>query len=122
MLSEVDVLLVSGEWRLRAPLRAQLLEERDEVYAVETWDEAELLLRTRAVRPRVVVFDLEAETNPEAELRTLAKLVSPARAVILTRATALRRDEVEALGFVHVLVRPYSVSDVVQTVKRIAGR
>ncbi len=120
MLSPVHVLLVSGAWRLRVPLRAQLLEEGYEVHAVATWDEAELLLRTRAIVPGAAVIDLEAADNPEAELRTLAKLVAPDRVVMLTSAAAaLRRDEIVALGFAHVLARPYSIRDVVEAVKAI---
>ncbi len=114
------VLLTGGEWRPRALVLAQLLEEGYDVTAVETWDEAELLLRKRAVKPAVVVFDLEDEPQPEAALTTLARLVAPGRAVVLTAASTLPAAPARALGFGHVLVRPYSVADVVNTVARIA--
>ncbi len=114
------VLLAGGEWRPRALVLAQLVEQGYDVTAVETWDEAELLLRKRAVRPAVVIFDLEEEPLAEAALTTLAKLVDPASAVVLTAASVVPADAVRAHGFAHVLARPYSVGDVVRAAESIA--
>jgi CheY-like chemotaxis protein len=89
------ILLAGGTWRPRALILAQLKEEGYDVTAAETWDEAELLLRTHAVRsdaPRVLV------------------LTSPSQ---LPAATA------RSLGFEHVLARPYSVGDVVAAVRTL---
>ncbi len=110
------LLLAGGEWRPRALVLAQLLEEGYDVTAVETWDEAELLLRKRALRPDVVVFDLAEEPQPEAALATLARLLAPGRSIVLTAATTLPGTTVRSLGFDRVLVRPYSVADVVRAV------
>ncbi len=107
------ILLAGGEWRPRALVLAQLVEEGYDVTAVETWDEAELLLRKRAIEPSVVIFDLEGEPQPEAALSTLAKLVDPAHVLVLTAASTLPADAARARGFAHVLARPYSVGDVV---------
>ncbi len=115
------ILLAGGAWRPRALVLAQLVEERYEVTAVETWDEAELLLRTRAVTPAVVVFDLEAEQHPEAALLTLARLADPRRVVVLTARSQLPPCDVRAKGVPHVLARPYSVGDVVATVAAIVA-
>jgi DNA-binding NtrC family response regulator len=114
------ILLVGGDWRPRALVLAQLQEDGYDVTAVETWDEAELLLRTRAVKPDVLIFDLEGEPQPEAALTTAATLVDPARVVVLTAAGTLRADAVRAHGFAHILARPYSVGDVVEVVGSIA--
>ena len=114
------MLLAGGDWRPRALVLAQLVEDRYDVTAVETWDEAELLLRKRAVRPAVVILDLEGEPQPEAALATTAKLIEPARVLVLTAAGSLPADAVRVRGFVHVLARPYSVGDVVVVTGSIA--
>lgn len=114
-----DVLLVCADWRLRAPLRAQLVEDGHDVTALETWDEAELLLRTRALRPRAIVFDLEGDSNPQASLATLARRGDPAPVVVLTSLAALPAGEVRALGFVHVLPRPFMIRDVEAALRRV---
>ncbi len=113
------ILLAGGQWRPRALVLAELVEGGYDVSAVETWDEAELLLRTHAVRPAAVVFDLEDESHPEAALATLCRLVAPDRAVILTSAGALPGAAVRSLGFTRALARPYSVGDVVEQVREI---
>ncbi len=114
------ILLAGGEWRPRALVLAQLQEDAYDVTAVETWDEAELLLRKRAIRPAVVVFDVEGEPQPEAALTTAAKLVDPLRVIVLTAASTLSSDVVRAHGFVHVLARPYSVGEIVNMAGSIA--
>ncbi len=113
------VLLAGGEWRPRAFALAQLVEEGYDVTAVETWDEAELLLRKRAVKPALVIFDVEGEQQPEAALSTLAKLMDPARVLILTAPSALSDGAARSHGLTQVLARPYSVGDVVNTIASI---
>jgi hypothetical protein len=118
-----DVLLAAAEWHPRAVLRAQLIEEGYEVLAVESWDEAELLLSTGAVRPRTTIFALEQESNPEACLRTLARLLLVDTVLILTSPSVMAVAEINALGFPHVLSRPFSVRDVLHAVEtRIGAR
>lgn len=117
-----DLLLAGGDWRSRALVLAQLEEEGYEVTAVETWDEAELLLRKHAIRPVAVVFDLEGESRPEAALTTLDRLVGPVRSLILTSASVFPAGAVRGLGFAHVLARPYSVADVVAAVRTLVER
>jgi CheY-like chemotaxis protein len=116
------VLLAGGDFRPRALILAQLQEEGYDVTATETWDEAELLLRKGAVRPDAVVFDVEGEGQPEAALTTLARLVAPARAVILTSSSGVPAADVGRLGFELVLARPYSVGDVASAVGAALGR
>ncbi len=110
------ILLAGGDFRPRALILAQLQEERYDVTAVDTWDEAELLLRKRAVRPDAVVFDVEGQGHAEAALATLARLVRPSRAVVLTSSSGVPPVDARSHGFDRVLVRPYSVGDVVRAV------
>jgi hypothetical protein len=114
------ILLAGGAWRPRAIVLAQLVEEGYDVTAVETWDETELLLRKRAVKPSVVVFDLEDEQQPDAAMSTLVRLIDPARVLVLAAATTLPAAAVRSHGFAHVLARPYSVGDVVKVVTSLA--
>ncbi len=115
-----QILLAGGEWRPRALVLAQLKEEGYDVTAVETWDEAELLLRRRAVRPAVLIFDVVGESHREAALATAAKLIDPSHVIALTARSTLAADAVRAHGFTHVLERPYSVGDVAKVAGSIA--
>jgi DNA-binding NtrC family response regulator len=115
------VLLVGAEWHPRTMLRAQLIEDGMDVEAVGSWDEAELLLMRRALKPQLVLYDLAGEPNPEASLRTLARLVPTDRTIVLTAAGVLSPEAVGALGFSRVFARPFSVQDVVTAVRRVLG-
>jgi DNA-binding response OmpR family regulator len=113
------ILLAGGTWRPRALILAQLKEEGYDVTAAETWDEAELLLRTHAVRSDATVFDVEGEGHPEAALATLGRLVGAPRVLVLTSPSQLPAATARSLGFEHVLARPYSVGDVVAAVRTL---
>lgn len=113
------LMLIGADWRPRALLRAQLLEEGYDVTAIGVWDEAELMLRTRALVPDIVLFDLAGEPNPEMALETLARLAPGTRVLVLTSAQALSPERIAALGFPHVLARPFQVSAVVRTLANL---
>jgi DNA-binding response OmpR family regulator len=115
------LLLIAREWRPRTLLRAQLIDQGFDVLAVGGWDEGELLLQARAVRDAAVVFDLDGEPSPAASLRTLVRLVPPARVLVLTSLAALPPDEVRGMGIAHVLPRPFSVRDVIERTARMMG-
>jgi DNA-binding response OmpR family regulator len=116
------LLIVGREWRPRTLIRAELQAAGYDVFAVGSWDEAELLLLKRAIHPEGVVFDLEGEDNPPAALRTLLRFVPPGQVVVLTQSAAMPVDDVRALGPVTVLARPFSVGDVVAAVGRMQDR
>ncbi len=119
---DVEILLVSTEWRLRVPVRAQLIEEGFEVEAHEAWDFAELLLRSGARRPRLLVFDATSEDHPAALLQTLSHLMPPGQVLVLTAPSVLAPADIDALGFPHVLARPFSVRDIVGQAALLLGR
>ena len=118
---DVEILLVSAERRLRVPIRAQLIEDGFEVEAHEAWEFAELLLRSGARRPRLLIFDATAEDQPAALLRTLSHLMPPERVLILTAPSLLAPADIAALGFSHVLARPFAVGDVVEQAAQLLG-
>jgi hypothetical protein len=103
-------------------LYAQLQEDGYEVLAVSSWEEAELLLLKGAVRATAGVFDLEGEPNPAASLRTLVRMMPPDRVLVLTSAAALPAGDIRDIGFSRVMMRPFSVRDVLDVVARISGR
>ncbi len=113
----MHLLLIGREWRPRALIRAELQAVGYDVFAVGSWDEAELLLLKRAIHPDAVVFDLDAEENAPASLRTLTKFVPYERVLVLTQASAMPATEVRAIGPMIVLARPFSVGDVVASVR-----
>ncbi len=111
------VLLIGAEWRLRTFVRAELVERGHEVFAVETWDEAHMLLAAGAVRPDVTVFDLTGEDNPEAALRSLAAQVSPESVLVLTGSALPDAGAAGGLGYRHVVARPFDVGQVVRRIE-----
>lgn len=119
---EPDVLLVAPEWKQRALIRAQLIEDGLDVIAIESSDEAELRLSRRAVRPRAVVLALEGEDHPEATLATMVRLVAKNALIVLKAATVLAADRARALGASVVLVRPYDIGQVVQAARAAVDR
>ncbi|MBI2833953.1 MAG: response regulator [Acidobacteria bacterium] len=120
--AETQILLVGAEWKPRALIRAQLIEEGHEVEAVESWEEAELLLRRRARQPLVLIIDLAGEPHAAAALATLKRLFETDRALILTSASALSSNDVQDAGFPNVLARPFSIGDVVSATSRVLAR
>lgn len=116
-----DILLIGREWRSRALARAQLLEDGFDVIAVESWREAGPILRSKS-RPLVVVFDLAGEPRPAAILKTLRRLISGDRVLVLTAAGALRSDEIRQLGFQEVLARPFSVGEAASATAKLVTR
>jgi DNA-binding response OmpR family regulator len=114
-----EVLLAVADLRLRAPLRAQLIEEGFAVHAVSSWDEAELLLLKRALRPRLTLVDLDGEPNPAAIPPALVRLAGAANAMVLTSAAAGSVADLRAAGLAHVLPRPFSIGDAVAGVRAV---
>jgi DNA-binding response OmpR family regulator len=107
-----DVLLVSSDWRSRALIRAQLIEEGLEVEALEAWPEAERILLRRRDKPLVVVMDLAGAADAASAMTRLGELMPPDRVLILTGSPSPARDEVLASGF-DVLSRPLAIRDVI---------
>lgn len=117
-----DILLIAAEWRPRALINAELLEQGFDVVAVETWDEAELRLRARAVRPRLTIFDVDGDDHPEAALTTLAQLVRADEVLVLTSESVLPAARLAAMGYRHVLPRPFMIKAIVAQARTLLQR
>jgi hypothetical protein len=79
------VVLLGAEWKTRALIRAQLIEEGFEVVATDTWPMMRRHLRP-GLKPRLAVVDLKDLDEPGRVLRDLAVLMKPERVFALTAA------------------------------------
>ncbi len=100
--------------RLRAFVLAHLQEEGYQVVAVPEFGAARGLL-ARGQRPRVVVAELAAASDPE--LQGLAR----SGVAVLAVSGQLERDRAARLGLPYV-VRPFTVGQLVERVRSLAGR
>jgi len=112
-----DIVLLGVEWRPRALLRAQLLEEGFEVVATDTWRAARRHLRP-GMKPDLMIVDLHRLPEPERVLADLNVLMKPDRVLVLSAMGALSDEEIQRFGF-HVVKRPIAIERIVDVVKRI---
>ena len=111
-----DVVLLSVDWRTRAPLRAQLIEDGFDVLATDTWPMMRKHLRPGA-KPRLAIVDLQGLENPTEVLGGLSVLMKHDRVLVLTALGSVTPEQAEHTGFL-VLRRPVSIEEVVrETVK-----
>ena len=106
-----DVALVGPEWPTRTLLRAQLLEERYEVVATDTWPIPTQYLRP-GMKPRVVIIDLHGLEEPHTVLAELRVLFKPEAVLVITALGTIASEEIRRLGF-RVIARPTSVGEIV---------
>jgi len=109
-----EVLLVLPDTRLRAFVLAHLQEEGYQVVAVPDFGAARRLL-ARGLRPRVVVAELAAASDPE--LQGLAR----SGVAVLVVSGQLDRGRAARLGLPYVL-RPFTVGQLVERVRSLGAR
>jgi len=112
-----DVVLLSAEWKTRALIRAQLIEDGFDVVATKTWTMMRRHLRPGR-KPGVAVVDLKELDEPERVVRDLAVLMNPERVLVLAAAATVPRSEISGLGF-HVISRPFTIAEVVSAVRSV---
>jgi hypothetical protein len=117
--ASADVVLLGADWKTRALIRAQLIEEGFEVVATDTWPMMRRHLRP-GLKPRLAVVDLKDLDEPGRVLHDLAVLMKPERVLVLAAAATIPRSELSRLGF-HVLRRPLTVATVVAKVAGITA-
>ena len=106
-----DVILLGAEWRERALLRAQLIEEGLEVVAVDEWP-IPRIYRRPGMKPRVLLISLRGLPNPRKTLDEVRFVIPPDRVVVVTALGAPTADEVRRLGFT-AIERPATVGQIV---------
>lgn len=107
-----DIVLLAAEWRPRALIRAQLIEEGFEVLATDTWPMMRRHLRP-GMKPRLAFVDLQGLPGSNKVLNDLRVLMNPDRVLILTALGTLSVATVGRLGF-RALSRPIAIGDVVR--------
>jgi DNA-binding response OmpR family regulator len=115
-----DVVLLGAEWKTRALIRAQLIEEGFEVVATDTWPMMRGHLRP-GLKPRLAVVDLKDLDEPGRVLRDLAVLMKPERVFVLTAATTVPRPVIARLGH-QILDRPITIAAIVAAVRSALRR
>jgi DNA-binding response OmpR family regulator len=110
-----EVLLIGRDWKTRALLRAQLLEEGVDVEAYETFADA---LEVLLLGPRLIVADLSASENASEELEQLATRSKRVPIWILSSRSLTPDAGLETRGFERVLFRPLQLGDLVSQIKR----
>jgi DNA-binding response OmpR family regulator len=113
-----DVVLLIPMWQPRALLRAQLIEEGFEVYAVDSWEATRPLLRPWS-RPLLVIVDLDGLPHPQTVLGDLKVLMQADRVLVLTASGTLAAGTLRQMGFDEVLRRPFSIAQVVDAASRV---
>jgi CheY-like chemotaxis protein len=117
--SGARIWLISPDWEVRALVRAQLLEEGDDVTAMEGWAALESRLQAEEVVPPALVIAELTGDEPPAALELLRAF--PARRLVLRGAGAPAAAALRAAGIDAVLSRPFSVGDVVRTARALLG-
>jgi DNA-binding response OmpR family regulator len=107
-----DIVLLATEWRPRALLRAQLIEQGFEVVAADTWPLMRQNLRP-GMKPRLALVDLMGLPDPDSVLQDLRLLMKPERVLVLTAMGTTSAANVDHLGF-HALSRPIAIEQVVR--------
>ena len=102
-----DVVVLGTEWPERALLRAQLIEEGDEVVALDAWP-IPRLYRPPGMRPRVLLIDLHELPDPRETLDEVRFVLPPERVLVVTALGSLRAEVVRERGF-NVIERPATI-------------
>jgi DNA-binding response OmpR family regulator len=113
-----EILLIAADWRFRALVRAQLLEEGFQVRALPALEIALSHLTAGGERPGLIILDtlgVEFDGQAVSELWQLS-----AQAPLILCQGAWSRVDVcqEGLAAARVLRRPFRVGDLVEEVRR----
>ncbi len=110
-------IMIVKEWKERAFLRAELIEEGIRTLAVENMDEAQEWLADPGVLPIIIIYDTNNQVDLSQDLKRLGELILHIPALIITTPTEKRN--LEELGFKYIIRRPIRIGDVVGYVKQI---
>jgi DNA-binding response OmpR family regulator len=114
------ILVIAADWQFRALVRAQLLEEGYEVQAFPDLEVALFHLERSEARPQLAIVDSQdLRIEPDAVSRVWQLMVD--EGPLLLCAGLLDRGILDRAGMppARLLVRPFSVGDVVAEVRRM---
>ena len=113
-----QVLLVGKQWKTRALIRAQLIEEGLEVEAYETVRDALECLKTSTQLPALLIADLSESDDPSADLDQLEKWAKRVPLWIMASSSTIVSPGLRGRGFEAVLFRPLDVGKLVDQIKQ----
>ncbi len=112
-------IIIARDWKERAFLRAELIEEGIKALAVENMSDALEWLSDPGVLPMIIIYDTNNQNKAIQDLERLTKLVSRIPVLILTSSLDTKDNEYKKLGFKNIIRRPISIGDLVSYVKVI---
>lgn len=110
-MTPADVLILAPEWRTRALLRAQLIEEGLNVIATDSWPMMKDAL-ARSGLPRAAIVDLQHLADPLDVLQQVRALIPHGRVLVVTATGTLTPEQVGRHGF-RALGRPVAIREIV---------
>ena len=118
----VQILLVGEDWKTRALLRAQLIEEGLDVEAHESVGAALRDSEDTALLPWLLVADLSASGDPAAELDQLARWSRRIPVWVIASRSVTDEKSLQGRGFEAVLFRPVDLGKLVEQIKQRLAR
>ncbi len=112
------VLLVGKEWKARALLRAQLLEEGVDAEAYETVRTAIAAVEGNELLPGLIVADLSASDDPATEADQLAAWAPQIPIWIVAGRSLIVGKSLQGRGFKVILFLPVDVGELVEQIKQ----
>ena len=117
-----QILLVGEDWRTRALLRAQLIEEGLEVEAHESVGAALRDSENAALLPLLLVAGVSASGDPAADLDQLARWSRKIPVWVIASRSVIDEKSLQGRGFESVLFRPVDLGKLVEQIKRRVAR
>ncbi len=116
-----DVFLVGADWRERALVRAQLLEDGVDAEAYLTTREALRSLDRAAALPALLVADLAASADLSEEIKLLAEWADKIPVWVI--ASRMNREDppLTGRGFERILYRPIDLGELAEEIKQRRG-
>ncbi|SRR6266567_5227831 len=114
------VLLIGKDWSTRALLRADLLEERVGVVAIETNDalEAVMAMELAGGLPSLIIADLSSSDDPEGDADDLAPYARQVPIWVIATRTMTLPKGLNDRGFEMILLKPLDAGELVEQIKR----
>jgi hypothetical protein len=106
-------------WRERAFLRAELIENGIRTVAVETAKEAGEWVSDERILPMIVIYDNRSQENSSEDIGYLQKHLSSFPILILAGVGEKNSQEFKNSGFDHILLRPVNIGTIVERTKEI---
>jgi len=117
-----QILLVGEDWRTRALLRAQLIEEGLDVEAHESVGAALGDSEDASLLPLLLVADVSASGDPAGEINQLARWSKRIPVWVIASRSVIDEKGLEGQGFEAIFFRPVDLGKLVNQIKQRVAR